>query len=124
MPEPPSRQREYEQVAWLSAPAMRYPSMYCWLVLLSSMDIMLTWVILERGGTEVNPVARLVIDSWSLPGAILFKFSLTLFVIIVCEIAGRDRDRVGRGLALVAIAVSAIPVVYSMGLLLAHSSYF
>lgn len=124
MPDDHGSDDHRRELSWFSLPPMRYPSLYCWLVLVSSMDIMLTWVILERGGTEVNPVARLIIDSWSLPGAILFKFSLTLFVIIVCEIAGRDRDRVGRGLALVAIVVSAIPVAYSMGLLLAHSSYF
>ena len=44
-----------------------------------------------------------------------------LFVILVCEFAGRQKDRMGRGLAYVAVALSSIPVVWSMSLLLYHT---
>lgn len=87
----------------------------------SSLDVILTWMILVRGGTEVNPIAAAVIDEWGLPGAILFKYSLTLFVVIVCEIVGRTRAKSGRMLAITAIAVSSLPVIYSTGLLALHS---
>ncbi len=105
---------------WGLATAMRYPISYACFVFVSALDIMLTWRILEEGGTEVNPIARGVIDSWGLPGAIGFKFSLMLFVIVVCEAAGRSRDRLGRGLALVSVGISALPVTYSLGLLVYH----
>ena len=123
MPEDHGADDRRRQLSWLSSPPMRYPSLYCWLVLVSSMDIMLTWVILQRGGTEVNPVANLVIDTWNLPGAILFKFSLMLFVIIVCEIAGRERNWLGRGLAQTAVFVSSAPVAYSLMLLFVHRTW-
>lgn len=84
------------------------------------MDIMLTWVILSIGGSEVNPIADGVIQAWGLPGAIGFKFGLTLLVIIVCEVVGRARDGLGKGLAQLAVIVSALPVVYSLGLLALH----
>lgn len=100
-----------------SVPEMRYQSGYVWFVFISSLDIMLTWLILNKGGVEVNPVAKLVIDSWGLPGAIGFKFALTLFVIIACEITGRRKDRVGRNLIIVAIVISALPVIWSLLLL-------
>lgn len=106
---------------WLSLPALRYPIEHLAFVAMSSLDVILTWVILSKGGNEVNPVAALVINDWGLPGAILFKYSLTLFVVIVCEVIGRTRAGMGRGLALVAIGVSAVPVAYSLGLLLFHS---
>jgi hypothetical protein len=99
---------------------MRYPNLYVWFVFVSALDIMLTWAILERGGTEVNPIAREVIDIWELPGAIVFKFSLMLFVIVVCEAAGRKSDRMGRGLAYLAVAISSVPVAYSLSLLAYH----
>jgi hypothetical protein len=91
-----------------------------WLVLFSAMDIMLTWKILERGGYEVNPVARLVIETWGLNGAIGFKFSLMMFVVIVCEYLGARRPRTGRWLARFAVLFSALAPVYSIGLLTWH----
>ena len=108
-------------VGWLSLPAMRYPNAYVWLVFFSAMDIMLTWAILARGGREVNPIADEVIQAWGLNGAILFKFSLMLLVVIVCEVVARTRPAVARTLAWAAVAVSAIPVFYSIILLLIHT---
>ena len=100
---------------------MLFQNEYVWLIFVSSMDIMLTWKILEKNGTEVNPIARVVIDLWQLPGAIVFKFSLMLFVIIACEFSGRHRPRVGRRLARLAIVISALPVMYSFILLFVHT---
>jgi hypothetical protein len=108
-------------IGWLSLPPMRYQNQYVWFLFFASLDIMLTWAILKRGGTEVNPIARLVIDNWDLPGAIAFKFSLILVVITVCEIVGRRKDRTGRWLVHVAVVISAMPVIYSLGLLLWHT---
>ena len=96
---------------------MRYQVGYLWLILLSAIDVMFTWHILRRGGLELNPIARLVIDRWDLPGAIAFKFALVLFVIVSCEIVGRKRDGLGRMLIGVAIGIASIPVAWSLVLL-------
>ena len=99
-------------------PEMRYQNAYLWFILVSSLDIILTWVILRKGGVEVNPIAEQVIDSWCLPGAIGFKFALMLFVIISCEIVGRTRDALARKLIMLGILISSFPVVWSLTLLL------
>ena len=99
---------------------MLYPNAYVWLVFVSVLDIMLTWAILRRNGSEVNPVAQLVLEAWGLWGAIGFKFALMLFVIIVCEYVGRQRPRVGVLLVRVAVTVSALPPAYSLLLLTWH----
>lgn len=99
---------------------MRYQSAYAWLLLLSAADVIFTWHILRRGGAELNPVAKLVIDQWELPGAIAFKFALVLFVIVSCEVVGRRRDRWGRGLIATAIGIAAVPVAWSLVLLSMH----
>ncbi len=109
-----------DSVRWLSLPAMRYPNHYVWFIFFSALDIMLTWAILMREGTEVNPLANLVIHEWGLPGAIGFKFSLMLVVILACEVVGRKRDRTARNLMSVAVFVSILPVCYSLSLLTAH----
>ena len=105
----------------LSLPDMLYPNSYTWFVFFSALDIMLTWAILRRGGHEVNPLADRVIESWGLAGAILFKFSLTILVVIVCEVVGRQKPKTGKALAVTAMLVSAVPVCYSMLLLLMHT---
>ncbi|UCD74103.1 MAG: hypothetical protein JSV91_09970 [Phycisphaerales bacterium] len=122
-PRPPRRFR----IGWLTSPPMRYPNAYLWFLFFSAMDVMLTWKILEKDGTEVNPVARMLIDHWSGRGedwalwsTIGFKFCLMLFVIVVCEAVGRKKDRTGRWLAWISVGISALPVVYSLGLLTYH----
>lgn len=110
-------QKRIRRIRFTDIPEMRYQNSYALFVFVSCLDIILTWVILYRGGEEVNPVAKLVIDAWGLPGAIIFKLSLMLFVIIACEIVGRKSDLKGRVLALVAILISSFPVVWSLTLL-------
>ena len=108
-------------LAFKSLPPMRYPFLYMWFVVVSSLDIMLTWLVLDQhGGYEVNPLAALVIEYWGLPGAIGFKFSLTLFVIIICEVIGRRRDRTARRLARWSVGVSSLPPVYTTALVALH----
>lgn len=109
---------------FLGVPALRYQNEYVWFIFFAAMDIMLTWYILERrGGEEVNPIADAVIAAWGLWGAIGFKFSLVLFVIIACEWIARDRPLVARRLVWTGILISAIPVLYSLALLGYHWRY-
>lgn len=115
---PPARRRNGP--GWLSLPDMRYPNRYVWFVLLASLDIMLTWAVLAYGGSEANPVAADVIGRLGLKGAILFKFSLVVFVIIMCEVIGRRNDKAGRRLSEWAIAITAMPVV--LGFLLVRTA--
>jgi hypothetical protein len=110
-----------ERIGWLSLPAMRYPNLYTWFVFFSALDIMLTWAVLRRGGSEVNPIANHIIGAWGLNGAIAFKFSLTLLVVIVCEVVSRKRLGMGKALAVTAMVISAVPVFFSLTLLLLHT---
>jgi len=109
-----------EDLGFLSAPPMRYQRAYLWLLLLSAIDVMFTWHILRRGGDELNPIAKLVIEHWELPGAIAFKFAMVMFVIVSCEIVGRKRDRMGRTLIGAAIGIASVPVAWSLVLLSMH----
>ena len=104
-------------------PEMVFQELYIWLVFVSSLDIMLTWVILRNGGEEVNPVAKLVIDAWGLNGAILFKFALVTFVIVSCEVVSRVRPRTAHGLIWFGVLISAFPPVWSIYLLIQYGSF-
>ncbi len=91
-----------------------YPNVYVWYLLLAALDIMLTAVIVGAGGFEINTLADRVMIRWGMPGLVIFKFSLVVLVVAICEIVGRKKDRTGRKLAEWAVAITAIPVVVSL----------
>ena len=107
-----------KQPGWWSLPPMRYPNAYVWLVLVSALDVMLTLIVLVAlGGFEVNPIAADVIDRLGYTWAIVFKFAIVVFVILICEVIGRRDDRTGRRLVRAAVVISAVPVIYTFLLL-------
>lgn len=95
--------------------AALYPNIYAWFVFLSAMDIMLTCIVLYFGGTEVNVLADWVFQRWGLPGMVVYKFLLVVFVVMICEIVGRLNMPRGRRLAKWAVVVTAVPVVLAFG---------
>ena len=96
---------------------MLYENAYVWLIFVSCLDIMLTWVVLWSGGKEVNVLAAGIIHRFGLAGIVLFKLSMVLFVIGLCETIGRRNRETGRKFALAAVAISAMPVVVAFLLL-------
>ncbi len=97
---------------------MRYQNAYVWLVFVSALDIIMTKVVLNHfEGDEANPIAQRVIDDFGFGWAILFKFAMMLVAVIACEMLGRHNDRAGRRLAVVAVIINAIPVVFTFALL-------
>jgi uncharacterized membrane protein len=116
----PSIQSATASIGWLSQPALRHPWAYLVFVAIAALDVIMTAVIFALGGNEANPVAALIIEQWGFTAAIPFKFAITLFVILVCEELGRQHPRRGWNLTLLAIAVSSLPVVYSLALIALH----
>ncbi|MEY3143201.1 MAG: hypothetical protein RLY21_1694 [Planctomycetota bacterium] len=112
-----------DPLGFAHSPEMHFQNAYVWIIFISSLDIMLTWKILIRGGIEVNPVAAVVIDAWGMHGAIAFKFALMMWVIVACEILARLKRNAGRFLAGAAIVISASPVVWSLFLLVVHEFF-
>ena len=104
---------------FLSIPEMRYQNAYVWLVLVSFLDIILTWLVLNVwAGHEVNPIAQAVIEQWGFTWTAIFKFATVVFVVIICEVIGRRNDRTGRTLAITAVVINALPVAFTFALLL------
>lgn len=93
---------------------MRYQDLYVWLVLVSALDIMLTWVILYLGGYEVNGVAAYVIHHFGLGGMVTFKFIMVIVVVLICESLGKRSQSAGKRLAQIAIALTCIPIAVAL----------
>ena len=106
---------------WANGQEVLYPQPYLWFVFLSALDVMLTWCILTLDGSELNPVARLVIIHGDLYGLVVYKFVLVALVLLICEFVGRRRPRIGRAVSVFAVTVTALPVAMSLMLLPAAS---
>ena len=102
-------------------PEMLFPNLYVWLLFASALDAMFTWMILNFGGSEVNPIANAVLGSTGFTGMTLFKFALVTLFIIACEEVGRTRPVTGRRLAIAGIAISFFPVLFALPRLLNDS---
>lgn len=97
-----------------------YPRLYTWVVFLASMDIIMTWVILHMGGSELNQLAATVIERWGLVGMIVLKFVSIIAVVLISEFVGRRKHSTGRFLVIAAVVISVLPVTLSFGLLVRY----
>lgn len=78
------------------------------------LDIMLTWVIMHLGGTEVNPIANAAIAALGHWGLILIKLASIITVVAVLQILAQRNNEHARQLATVAIAIAAFPPAYAL----------
>lgn len=86
-----------------------FQNAYVWLVFVSTLDIICTWIVLWRGGLELNPVAARVI-SYGPKGLVVYKFLFIIFVIFLCEWIGRRNRRAATILIAAAIMLTCVPV--------------
>jgi len=103
-----------KRLGWLDMPPMLYPGAYLGFVLLSALDVALTWCVLILGGIELNYLAGAVIVYWDKSGLLVYKFCLVTLVIVCCEVIGRARHTTGRRLSRFAVAISAVPIVMAV----------
>lgn len=106
-------------------------------ILVSALDFYMTYLLLIGGGGssnspgqemygeavfyESNPVAGYFLD-WGIRGLIFFKFFLVAFVAVVAQIIATKKLRTARWLLNFATVLVAGVVIYSLTLLLRHSS--
>ncbi|MSR18790.1 MAG: hypothetical protein EXS00_06450 [Phycisphaerales bacterium] len=105
---------------FLEIPHYKFMVIDLLLVLFSAADILFTWAVLNKGGEEVNPLARLVLDSWQLTGLVVYKYTLIVLVILLCERVGRCSEVMARSVLLLGIVLTCVPVVWSTWLLMHH----
>jgi len=91
--------------------ALKLPLIYAGFICLSAMDGLCTGIILQLGGTEVNPIADAVLSRFGFPGMIAFKFLLVTLIIVCCEQIMRVRPRVARTVMGICIVVTLVPVM-------------
>lgn len=93
-----------------------YPNHYAWYVLAGTLDVLVTYVIIEHlDGGEVNRLAHRLLERYGWAGMVALKYATIVLVVAICEIVGRRNRALGRRLAVAAIVISGLPV--GLGLL-------
>jgi hypothetical protein len=98
-------------------------------IIASALDFYMTFLLLdfrehpeaEPLFFESNPVAGYFLD-WGPQGLIFFKFGIVAFVAVIAQIIATKKLRTARWLLNFATVLVACVVIYSLTLLLRHSS--
>ena len=98
-----------------------FPNYYIWFVFFAALDIMFTRMVLYLGGVEINALADGVIQRWGVLGMVGLKFSVVVLVLGICQWIGQRDWKLGRNVAVGAIALNVLPVAVAMVQLLDHS---
>ncbi len=107
------------QGSWWDAPVV-YPGLYGWLLLLSVLDVLMTYGVLRLGGSESNPLAAWVLRRADIAGMVVYKFVIIAGVVVLCEVVGRRAFGTGRKLAVALVLLATVPVVWGGLLILRH----
>ncbi len=91
-----------------------YPNAYAWFIVAAALDVVVTWMILHAGGSELNALADWVIRRFDIAGVVSYKFLLVALVLVICEVVGRRNARRGLLLACWAVALTVFPVVVGL----------
>jgi hypothetical protein len=65
-------------------------------ILVNFADIVLTALTFSYAGSEMNPVANLVIGRFGMVGLAAYKFALVTFVIMICQVVYWSHPRTAR----------------------------
>lgn len=94
-----------------------YPVQEPLILMLASLDVMLTHAVLTLGGVEANPLAARVFERGGTLGMSVYKFALIALFVLIVEYIGTRQQASGRRLAHAGIAISLLPVVVALMIL-------
>ena len=94
-----------------------------WLVLLSLLDLVVTYALLRRGigAYEANPLANWWFRRWNVAGLAAYKFTLIALITTICEIIERYRPRIGQAVLWIGCAGAAAVAARGLHLYLRHA---
>lgn len=93
-----------------------------WLVVLSAVDLFVTYRLLWQGGRfyESNPVAQWFFRQWNIAGMTGYKFGMVAFILVLGEVIERHRPGWGRAVVLFGAGAAAVVAAHGVRLLIHH----
>lgn len=91
----------------------------CWFILVSVLDILMTYFLLRKGGRfrEANPFAGYFINRWGVKGMVFFKLGMVAIIAILAQLIALKNRSAARWVLIFGILVVSGVVIYSLYLL-------
>lgn len=107
---------------WLPQSTLLYEDEYICLALVTALDVVLTYVLLQSGGFFYSPMVDAVLTEAGLIGLLSLKLFFVAVVVMGCETLGHRRANLGRKvitlvnlLAVGALAFTSYQLIQVMG---------
>ncbi len=89
-------------------------------IFVNVLDIYLTYLLLNFGGDETNPIANFFFRRWNIRGLIAFKMAIVALVCVAAQLIALKNPRRAKQLLWVGTIIVSAVVVYSLALVVKH----
>ncbi|MEC8555316.1 MAG: DUF5658 family protein [Planctomycetota bacterium] len=86
-------------------------------ILANVLDFYMTYLLLQNGGIEANPVANYFYDLGGFQGMLYFKLASVSFICILAQVIARKNMRYAQFVLIAGVAIVGLVVLYSARLL-------
>jgi hypothetical protein len=85
-------------------------------ILVSALDIFMTYILLRFGAIESNPVANFVFQKWGFQGMIAFKLVIVSIVCVIAQLVATRKPATAQFLLNTGSVLTGSVVIYSVSL--------
>ncbi len=89
-------------------------------ILVNVLDIYLTYLLLNIGGDETNPIANYFFRRWNIQGLVAFKMVVVAVVTVLAQVVARKNLKRAKQLLYIGTGIVFAVVVYSGMLVYQH----
>ena len=86
-------------------------------ILANVLDFYMTYLLLQNGGIEANPVAKFFYDLGGFQGMLYFKLASVAFICVLAQVIARKNMRYAQFVLIAGVAIVGFVVLYSARLL-------
>jgi len=106
---------------FFAIPRLVFPRWYAWFFVAGGLDVLFTYaVLLQQGGSEANPIANIILHWGGFGAMVLFKASMMILNIMVCQYVYEHRAALAKRLAVAYTFIAFVPPLWGAALLWTH----
>ena len=90
------------------------PIEYSLFILVSFVDVLVSWQITRTGGQISNFIAQKAMDIGGFPGLLTFKLFFIILTLTLCEMVSVRKPQTGKRLSRICVLLVLVPVLYAL----------
>lgn len=106
--------------SFFAIPRLVFPRWYAWFFVAGGLDVLFTYAVLLQGGSEANPIANIILHWGGFDAMVLFKASMMVLNIMVCQYVYEHRASLAKRLVVAYTFIAFVPPLWGAMLLWIH----